>query len=507
MRKKERLGLAAALFLLLLLSFSCTVFAATSLGEHGRLSVKGTKLIDTNGKTFLIRGVSTHGISWYPEYVSKAAFKELRDKWGVNTVRLAVYTAEYNGYCVGGSANQKTLKKRIDVGVKAATELGMYVIIDWHTLSDGNPNTYKKQSITFFKEMAKKYKNNKNVIYEICNEPNGGTSWKQIKSYAQSVIKEIRKIDKHAVILVGTPNWSQDVDIAAKDPIKGYKNIMYTLHFYANTHRSSYRTKTERAVKAGLPLLVSEFGICDASGNGGVNEKEGNNWMKFLNKYSIGCVAWNLSNKNESAALLAADCTKKSGWKYTDLSQSGKWLVRTYKGKLAKSVTNTSGTDKQNTSASASGTGKQNTSSGTSGTGKQNTSSGTSGTGKQNTSSGASGTGKQKIATGVSKKCRASVQAVNSWKSNGRYFTQYKVTLKNCVNKTVKDWKVQITFKNAVRKSSQWNGEFTYKSKTITIAPVSWNKSIPAKSTATEIGFIVSATAKSNPIASVKVTP
>lgn len=230
-KNRTRVGLAAILFFIILLP--CRVSAATPLSAHGRLSVKGTNLVDAKGRVFQMKGVSTHGLSWFPEYVSKEAFQNLRDSWGANAVRLAMYTAEYNGYCTGNAGNRKALKKLIHTGVEAASDLGMYVIIDWHILSDGNPNTYKKESLAFFKEMAKKYKAYKNVIYEICNEPNGGTDWGQIKSYAETVIKEIRKIDKNAVILVGTPNWSQDVDIAAANPLKGYKNIMYTLHFYA----------------------------------------------------------------------------------------------------------------------------------------------------------------------------------------------------------------------------------------------------------------------------------
>lgn len=330
MKKIKKFGWIAGALLLLAMAVPVS---ATPVSSHGRLSVKGTKLVDSSGKAFQIKGVSTHGIAWYPEYVSKASFKSLRDDWGVNTVRLAMYSADYNGYCTGG--NKTKLKKTITNGVKAATDLGMYVIIDWHILNDGNPNTYKKQAISFFKEMAKKYKNNKNVIYEICNEPNGGTSWSQIKSYAKAVIKEIRKIDKNAVILVGTPNWSQDVDTAAKSPITGYKNIMYTCHFYAATHTDSYRKKLEKAVKKGLPVLVSEFGICDASGNGSINKTQANKWIKLLNKYKIGYVAWNLSNKNESSALIKSSCSKKSDWKLSNLTASGKWLVSTYKGKLA----------------------------------------------------------------------------------------------------------------------------------------------------------------------------
>ncbi|MDY3819561.1 MAG: cellulase family glycosylhydrolase, partial [Lachnospiraceae bacterium] len=147
-----------------------------------------------------------------------------------------------------------------------------------------------------------------------------------------SVIKTIRTYDKDGVILVGTPNWSQMVDQAAADPIKGYKNLMYTLHFYAATHTDWLRNTLETAYHQGLPIFVTEYGICDASGNGAVNNTEANKWMKLLDRYQISSCIWNLSNKNESSALIKAGCTKKTGWKSSDLSQSGKWFVKMIKG-------------------------------------------------------------------------------------------------------------------------------------------------------------------------------
>ncbi|MDO4804124.1 MAG: cellulase family glycosylhydrolase [Lachnospiraceae bacterium] len=298
--------------------------SGTPLSQNGRLKVKGAKLVNEKGGEVVLKGVSTHGIAWFPQYVNKSAFQTLRDKWGVQCVRLAMYTAEYNGYCAGG--DKAALKKKVQDGVKIATDLGMYIIIDWHILSDGNPQTYQNEAVAFFKEMSAKYKNQKNVIYEICNEPNGGTSWSQIKSYAQTVIKTIRANDKNAVILVGTPTWSQDVDIAAKSPIKGYSNLMYTFHFYAGTHQESYRLRVQDALDAGLPVFVSEFGITDASGNGSVNKTEGNKWITFLKKNKLSYVCWNLSNKNESSALLLPSCTKTGGFEDKDLSSQGKWF-------------------------------------------------------------------------------------------------------------------------------------------------------------------------------------
>ena len=297
--------------------------ASTPVKKNGRLSVKGTRLVNSQGRAVVLKGVSTHGINWFPQYVNKAAFKTLRDSWGVNCIRLAMYTEEYNGYCSGG--NQAELRKLINNGVKYATELGMYVIIDWHILSDGNPVKNKKQAMSFFKYMAMKYKNQNNIFYEICNEPNGGTSWNMIKSYASSVIKTIRKYDKKNIILVGTPTWSQDVDVAADSPIKGYSNIMYTFHFYTATHGDSYRQKVQAAIQKGLPVFVSEFGISESSGNGRIDKNEANKWMQFLKKNKISYVCWSLCNKNESCSLLKSSCNRTGNFKKSDLSQAGLW--------------------------------------------------------------------------------------------------------------------------------------------------------------------------------------
>lgn len=293
--------------------------------SSGALHVEGTTLCDADGKVVQLRGVSTHGLSWYPEYVNDKCFKELHDKWGANVVRLAMYTEEYNGYCSGDAANRKSLKKLVKKGVQLAAKYDMYVIVDWHILSDGNPKTHKKAAKAFFKDMSKSLADYDNVLYEICNEPNGGTTWKDIKSYANDIIPAIRENDEDAVIIVGTPTWSQEVDKAAASPLK-YENVMYALHFYADTHQDSLRKTTEKAIKAGLPIFVSEFGICDASGNGNVNKTQANKWIKLLDKYHVSYVGWNLSNKSESSAMIANSCNKTSGFKRSELSTAGKWM-------------------------------------------------------------------------------------------------------------------------------------------------------------------------------------
>ena len=333
-KRMKRAWMLCACAMFLGLSMGTCKVQAKGVDDYGALKVSGTHLVSRRtNENVVLRGVSTHGINWdvgYP-YISKKAFQTLRDDYSVNAVRLAMYTTEYYGYCDKGSASesqsqvQKTLQARIDTGVKAATDLGMYVIIDWHILNDQNPNKYKKQAKAFFKDMSEKYAQQDNVLYEICNEPNGGTSWSDITKYAKEIIPVIRKNDPDAIIIVGTPTWSQDVDQAAADPIKG-DNIMYALHFYAATHKTDLRNKMTAAINKGLPVFVTEYGICDASGNGAIDKKEADRWIQTMDEYGVSYIAWNLSNKQESSSIIKSSCPKVSGFKKSELSDEGRWL-------------------------------------------------------------------------------------------------------------------------------------------------------------------------------------
>lgn len=299
----------------------------TPFGEHGRLSVSGTDLVDENGEKYQLYGMSTHGLAWFPQYVNYDAFKTLRDSWNTNCVRLALYTYEYGGYCNGG--DQENLKNLIKSGVEYADELGMYVIIDWHVLNDQDPNVYKDEAIKFFDEITDLYKDHDNIIYEICNEPNTSADWNAVKSYAEAVIPVIRSNDSDAVILVGSPTWSQDIDKALADPLE-YDNLMYTLHFYADTHKDWLRERAESCIESGLPVFISEFNICDASGKGYVNVEEGDKWYELIEKYNLSYMCWSLANGSDSCNILSNGNPKTSGWTESDLSDSGKWLFEKF---------------------------------------------------------------------------------------------------------------------------------------------------------------------------------
>lgn len=288
----------------------------------GRLQVSGTKLTDESGNIIQLRGVSTHGISWFPDYVNYDAFATLRDDWGANVVRIAMYPEEYNGYLSGG--DKDSLKQIIDNGVNYATQLGMYVIIDWHVLNYA-PSRHTQEACDFFAEMASKYSGHDNVIYEICNEPVGADWNSDIKPYAETVISTIRQYDDHALILVGTNTWSQDVDSVVGNTLDD-GNVMYVAHFYAGTHKENIRNKISTALNAGVPVFISECSICDASGNGGIDYASADEWLNFMNSNQLSFIAWSLSNKAETSALISSGCSAKSGWSDGDLSETGRWF-------------------------------------------------------------------------------------------------------------------------------------------------------------------------------------
>ena len=306
-------------------------FEDTPLGKHGKLHVEGTKLTDEHGQPVILRGASTHGMHWgeMTPFVNKEAFQNLRDEWGVDMIRLVSYVTQ-GGYTEG---SQDTLDTCIQNGVSYADELGMYAIIDWH-IHNEDPNTKKSEALSFFDTYSKKYADHDNIIYEICNEPTG-TPWTQIKPYAQEVVNTIRANDPDAIIVVGTNTWSQDVDEVATTG--GGKindaNVMYTIHFYSGSHSKDIRSKVTTALNAGTPVFCTEFGICDASGNGGFDIDEADRWIDYFEENGISYCCWSLCNKNESASMISPQCSQKSGWVNGDLGATGAWLVNTYRSK------------------------------------------------------------------------------------------------------------------------------------------------------------------------------
>lgn len=303
---------------------AATTALTDGVSTHGQLSVQGTQLVDASGKPFQLRGMSTHGIAWFPEFLNAGAFTAVRAAGG-NVIRIAMYTDTGTGSDY--LANPDYSISLVNQAVSIAETLDMYAIIDWHILSDGNPLTHVDQAITFFDQMSTQYKDDPHILYEICNEPNG-VEWDAVTSYANQVIPVIRANDPDAVILVGTPYWSSLLERPLKAPLS-YDNIMYTFHFYAGMH-DNYNGLIQ-AVDAGLPVFVTEWGI-DYDQSGSQALKAGSDFASYLNEKGLSWCAWSLCNKDEIYSLLRPGTAADGSWDASAITDVGKVLLGAMQG-------------------------------------------------------------------------------------------------------------------------------------------------------------------------------
>ncbi|WP_156140514.1 cellulase family glycosylhydrolase [Sporocytophaga myxococcoides] len=318
------------LLLFFLLESSINAFgqypAGSPVAINGKLKLIGNQLSNECGNPVVLRGISSHGMQWFPACMKDEGLSELANNWQIDVFRLAMYIPRSdNGYLT----NPSYWRNYIDTWVDKCEKLGIYCMIDWHVLHPGDPNVYVKESMDFWAYMASKHKGKRHVIYEICNEPNGlkadeePVEWEDVKKYADQVIPVIRNIDPSTIIIVGTPNFSQSVDKPSLYPLQ-YDNIMYALHFYSGSHGVSLMKLAERALSRGIALFITESGTSDASGNGGPYLDKYKEWINWMDKNKLSWIVWSFADKNESSALLAQRACASNQW--NNLSESGTFI-------------------------------------------------------------------------------------------------------------------------------------------------------------------------------------
>ncbi len=295
--------------------------AGSPVAINGKLKLIGNQLSNECGNPVVLRGISSHGLQWFPNCTKDNTLKELTDNWGIDVYRLAMYVQRSEqGYLT----NPTYWKSYLDTWVDKCGDLGIYCIIDWHVLNPGDPYNNLTEATDFWIYMASKHGHKKHVIFEICNEPNGaGVDWNRVKAYADGVIPKIREVAPNTIIIVGTPSHSQDVDRAAASPLQ-YENIMYALHFYAGTHYTSLMKRADAAMAKGLAIFISECGTTDASGNGETFFTTFDDWIIWMKKNKLSWIVWSFADKSEASALLAPNSCASGKW--TNLSASGTYI-------------------------------------------------------------------------------------------------------------------------------------------------------------------------------------
>jgi len=318
----EKLMKKAGIFLL---SIGITVAMAqsnqTPVAVNGALRVENGRIVNKSGTAPQLRGISLSWSIWQgKKYYNAAVIDWLANDFKVSIIRAAMGVQPAHGYLQEPVLQTRLTVKVVDQAIKD----GIYVLIDWH---DHHSNLHVSQSKDFFSKMAKKYAGVPNVIYEIWNEPEA-ISWDTVKNYAVQIIAEIRKYDKDNLIIVGSPHWDQDVDMVATDPIAGFKNIAYSFHFYASdrNHQEKLRAKADFAIKKNLPLMVTEWGVGEANGNGKFDKEKANTWLQWMEANQLSWTNWNITDKNETTAILMPHAPSNGGWTNEQLTPAGIYI-------------------------------------------------------------------------------------------------------------------------------------------------------------------------------------
>src|SRR5512133_686949 len=314
------------LVIFLLVTFVNSSYSApkgSPVAVNGKLAVSGTQLVNEKGKPLILRGASFGWHNLWPRFYNQKAVGWIVDDWKCSVVRASMGVAIEDNYL----ENPEYALQCVDNVVKGAIKKGVYVLIDFHS-----HKKHTEEAVKFFQLMARQYGEYPNVIYEIWNEPDYYT-WKEVKEYSELVIDAIRAIDKDNIILVGSPHWDQDINVVADDPISGRTNLMYTMHFYAGTHKQWLRDRTDAAIAKGIPIFVSECAGMEASGDGPIDEAEWKAYIDWMESRKISWIAWSISDKNESCSMLIPRASSFGKWPDEVLKKWGKITRQTIRDK------------------------------------------------------------------------------------------------------------------------------------------------------------------------------
>lgn len=319
------------------LFFLFLLWASTALAQKNsldRVRVQGNRFVTAEGKPIIFRGLDTSDPDklaseghWNREY-----FQEMKN-WGANVVRFPVHPNRWR------ERGQEAYLKLLDQGVAMASEFGMYVIIDWHSIGNlrtemftrPSYETSQKETFEFWRTMAEHYKDNPVVAcFELFNEPTvhngrlGTCSWTEWKALMEEIITIIRAHGATTIPLVAGFNWAYDLTPVAKDPINA-EGIAYVSHPYPQKREKPWEekwTKDWGFVAEKYPVILTEIGFCGPDDRGAhipviSDESYGDAITSYCADKGISYTVW-VFDPQWSPMLF-------SDWKFTPTRQGRYW--------------------------------------------------------------------------------------------------------------------------------------------------------------------------------------
>lgn len=293
--KKFILFLFIGYLLTLGLVFVCLDGKTPAYKSKQWLHIDGINIKDEFNNKIILRGVSLpdlahndyrKGTGKSPiELISLLTNKEL--DWYSNVIRLPVYPVWDTGYNINP---RKYYDNYIKPSVEKCVEKNIYCIIDWHYIED--PTTVDKETRAFWTDIAPKFKNNPNILFEVFNENSTNMSWTEWKSIVQPWVDLIRSYAPKNLILVGAPQYAQHLYDAPKYPIEG-KNIVYVAHIYPGLDQALWNSWIFNVANQ-IPIFITEWGFRDGADypTNGTITSFGLPLKKKMEKFNLSWTSW-----------------------------------------------------------------------------------------------------------------------------------------------------------------------------------------------------------------------
>lgn len=295
--------------LFLILSLLTSQSPAQTVVKLSQVRVEGNKLVTADGKTLVFRGLNASDPDKLEKsgHWDKSYFEEMK-RWGATLVRFPVHPTAWR------NRGKDQYLQLLDKGVNWANELGLYVIIDWHSIGNlknemyQNPmyETTQKETFEFWRTIADHYKDNSTVaFFELFNEPTvmggklGTCSWDEWKKLMEETITIIRANGGKAIPLVAGFNWAYDLKEVAQNPINA-PGIAYVSHPYPMKREKPWEDKWTADwgyVAQKYPVVLTEIGFCGPDDKGAhvpviSDESYGDAITKYCDTNGISYVVW-----------------------------------------------------------------------------------------------------------------------------------------------------------------------------------------------------------------------
>ncbi len=322
------------------LLFVSTFLQNFAFAQLPQISIQGNKFVDDQGQTMVFKGVNASDPAKLQRdgHWEKAYFEEAQN-WGSEIIRLPVHPVNWRQ--LGSDAYLKLL----DNGIQWATETGMYVVIDWHSIGNLRTGMFQhpmydtdlKETFNFWRTIAQRYKGNTTVaFFELFNEPTtihgqlGTCTWLEWKKINEELIAMIRANGSEAIPLIGGFNWAYDLTEIIENPIDA-EGIAYVSHPYPQKRDKPWEEKWTADwgfAAEKYPLMLTEIGYCGPEDKGAhipviSDDSYAETIVQYCAERGISYIVW-VFDPNWAPGMF-------SDWEYTPTRQ-GRFFKNLWQG-------------------------------------------------------------------------------------------------------------------------------------------------------------------------------